>query len=97
MRIVCQELEAWFLGDFLAIESAFSRPGLAAKYQNKQKFRNPDNLGSPSNEIEKLLREYNKVSGAQLIAPHLDFECNRSPSFQAFLMGVRRLSGYLET
>ena len=94
VRIVCQELESWFLGDLKAIELGFAKPGLGKKQQAK-KFRNPDSLGSPSKEIEKLLGSYGKISGARLIAPHLDLEpeINTSTSFNVFLKSIRRLSG----
>jgi len=95
IRIVCQELESWFLGDLQAIEKAFNKPGLAKKYQSKKKMRNPDMLTNASQEIEKLLGGYGKVNGSRLIAAQLSLDpgANTSPSFQAFLKGIRRLAG----
>jgi len=41
VRIVCRELEAWYLGDMKAIEKAY--PTFKAKHHiNKAVFRNPD-------------------------------------------------------
>lgn len=43
IRIVCRELESWYLGDLLAIERAY--PNFKYKsYLNKQNLKNPDNL-----------------------------------------------------
>jgi hypothetical protein len=40
IRIVCKELESWYLGDMEAIEKAY--PGFKSqKYKNKRKFPNP--------------------------------------------------------
>ncbi len=41
VRIVCNELESWFLGDLLAAEKAFNRNNLSG-LKNRQKYRNPD-------------------------------------------------------
>ena len=46
VRIVCRELETFFVGDWQAVADAFTRPGLA-DYERRAKFRDPDQLGSP--------------------------------------------------
>lgn len=90
VRIVCQELEAWFLGDLAAVSRAFNKPAVA-NLQRKKKFRTPDNLGSPYQELKKLIPNYQKVSGARKIAPHLDLATNRSKSFQVFISGITKV------
>ncbi len=56
IRIVCHELESWFLGDLAAVENAFNIKGLA-KQQNHKKFRDPDRLANASEELGKLVKD----------------------------------------
>jgi hypothetical protein len=87
IRIVCRELESWYLGDMQAIECAFPR-FKAAKYQNGAKFRNPDGLNA-TDEIIKLVPNFQKTKGAKLISQHIDIQNNRSESFNQFVSGLR--------
>lgn len=82
VRIACRELESFFVGDWQAIASAFNKPNLAA-HDRSAKYRNPDALGSPSQELKRTLPGYQKRDGARRIAPHLNPALNRSNSFQA--------------
>ena len=50
VRIVCQQLESWLLGDLQAIERAYPR----AAIRDKAKFRTPDRLANASQELEGL-------------------------------------------
>lgn len=86
-------MEAWFLGDFPAIENGLRVPGLQKKYARNEKFRSPDNLAKPSAELKLLLGRYQKVAGAKAIAPHLnlDPEYNNSESYGVFISGVKSL------
>lgn len=90
VRLVCQELEAWYLGDLAAVATAYNAPSIA-KQQEKKSFRNPDQLVKPSDRIQKLVPTFTKIGGARAIAPHLRIETNRSRSFQVFVEGVGRL------
>ena len=90
VRIACRQLESWFLGDLVAVEVGM-RTGNIAQLQDKEKFRNPDRLGSPSHELKRMAPAYQKVSGSRSIGPHLDLTRNRSRSFQVFVQGVQRL------
>ncbi|MBC8123167.1 MAG: DUF4276 family protein [Gemmatimonadaceae bacterium] len=96
VRIVCHHLEAWFLGDLIAVETAFSKTGLGEKQFNG-KFRDPDSLTNASRELQRLVKGYQKLSGARAIAPHLDPECNCSHSFRSFVKGVRHLAASSES
>lgn len=89
VRVVCRELESWFLGDFQAVETAMNVEGLTPLY-GKAKFRQPDDVQAPFEEIKKLIPLYQKGSGARAIAPHLEPSRNRSKSFQVFISGLRR-------
>lgn len=59
IRIVCHELESWFLGDLAAVEKAFKlRTGKLNQKQNNTKYKNPDRLNSAKQELKKLVSNY---------------------------------------
>lgn len=90
VRIACQELEAWYLGDSEALARAFGDERLR-DISNRERFRNPDAVVSPAQALEELAPSFQKVSGARLMAEHLNEASNRSRSFQVFLEGLRRV------
>ncbi len=81
IRLVCQELESWFLGDLLAVEAAFPTSN-ASKFLNTAKYRNPDRLTNASDELARLTQVLGKTSKATAISPHLDLDRNTSHSFR---------------
>jgi hypothetical protein len=87
VRIACRELESWILGDTEALAQVFQKPALR-KLAVKELLRNPDALGSPAQELKKLVPEYQKVSGARAIGPRLDAKRSSSESFRAFVSAV---------
>lgn len=92
VRIACTELETFYLADLAAVAQALEMPGLV-KHQENRKFRSPDQLGSPSQELKALTKNrYEKRVGSRAIGQHLALENNRSPSFRHFVAGIRRLS-----
>lgn len=91
VRIVCHELEAWVLGDLVALEQALGLSGVASQ-QDTRKFRDPDRLVQPEVELLSLVPGYRKVSGARAVGTALRLEGNRSRSFQVFVEGVRQLA-----
>jgi hypothetical protein len=91
IRIACQELEAWYLGDLQAVGEAFQIPGLPG-LAAKARYRDPDRIAEPSAEIARLVPQFQKVSGARRIGAHLSTERNRSHSFQVFLSGLQALA-----
>ncbi len=90
VRIVCKELETFFVGDWPAVATGFGRPALAANAQ-RAKFRTPDQLGSPSAEIRRLIPRYQKREGARTIAPHLDPIQNKSSSFRVLMRTLQTI------
>lgn len=92
IRIACQELEAWYLGEPEALAEAYGLPKLA-KLAEKAKYRAPDTLLKPSVELKRLVPEFQKLAGARLLGARLAEERNRSPSFQCFVAGLRTLTG----
>lgn len=94
-RIVIEELESWFVGDTVALRTAF--PKLPAIPENAGIFRNPDN-GGTWEALHRFLKRhgiykssYPKIEAARKIAPHLDITRNRSTSFRKFCTGVEAL------
>ena len=79
-----------FLGDLEAVAEAYDRPALAA-LQSKRKYRSPDEVAYPSDELRTLVPGYGKVSGARLLGHRLDPNRCCSPSFAAFVRGLDRL------
>lgn len=94
VRIACQELEAWYLGEPDALADAYGEESLRT-LQRRKKFRNADEILRPSVELERLIPAFQKVSGARLLAQHLSRERNTSASFQALVGGIGRLAGDL--
>lgn len=90
VRIVCQELEAWYLGEPEAMAVAFADDSLR-RIGQRPRYRNPDSLVNPSYHIKRLFPGFRKVDGARAMAGQLTRHRNRSASFAAFLDGLARL------
>lgn len=91
VRIVCHELESWFLGDLVAVEKAFSTSGIARR-QDQRSFRTPDQVPNASQVLRRMIPDYQKISGSRSIAGHMNLNNNRSHSFKVFLDGLKRLT-----
>jgi hypothetical protein len=91
VRIACQELESWYLGDPEALAAAFGNQGLSERLR-KARFRDPDALPRPSDELARLVPAFQKVSGARSVATHIDIARNTSRSFKIFAAGIHRIS-----
>lgn len=89
IRIACRELEAWYFGDLKAVSQAYGKDltGLSAK----RKYRNPDAIGNPKQELRKLIPEHEQIAGAKRIGPFMDLQHNTSKSFCVLLEGIARL------
>ena len=96
IRIVCQEMEAWYLGEPDALADAFCDEALR-NLRRKAKFRDSDAVQRPHEELERLVPEFQKVSGARRMAQYLTRERNRSPSFKMFVTGVETVAADLAT
>lgn len=90
VRIACQELESWYLGDPRGLAAAFHDDKIL-QHAEKKKFRDPDRLGSPFREIQTLLPSFQKTSGARALGQAMSIDGNRSRSFQVFVKGLRQL------
>ncbi len=87
VRIVCQELEAWFIGDARAVEAA----GIG---RISQRHDDPDQVARPSAILKRICREYQKTSGARAIAEHLDLADPRSASLRTTISAIRQLVSF---
>lgn len=91
VRIACHELESWYLGDLKSVSLALGIPNLE-KFQNKKKYRNPDALGNPTEELKKITNHvYQKANSSRKIGAYLfdRIHENTSQSFKVFISGVQ--------
>lgn len=90
VRIACQELEAWYIGESEALADAYGEESLRTIWR-RARYRNPDAVQRPSAELSRLIPAFQKVSGARLLSQHLTTERNRSASFHALLDAIQKL------
>lgn len=89
VRIVCQELEAWFIADRQAMHKA----NILDINDNPARLRgDPEQLRKPSQILHQHLNGYAKLSSASTIAPHLSPQNNSSRSFRHTLAALRHLA-----
>jgi hypothetical protein len=91
MRIACQELEAWYLGDPEALAAAFGDQSLAG-IADRARSRDPDAVAEPAQALTRLVPAFQKVAGARAMAATLAPEPTRSRSFRSFMEAVKRLA-----
>lgn len=91
IRIVCRELEAWYFGDLDAVKKAFPQFRIAL-HRNKTKFRIPDSIPKPSEELKKIIKGFSKIRAAREIPKHMKPTANKSTSFNAMQSGVRKFA-----
>jgi hypothetical protein len=89
--IACRELEDLCLADLEAVAVAFELRELERR-QNISKYRVPDLLGNPKQELKQLTgNRYQPLAGSQAIGEHLDVNNNRPASLRALIQGIRGL------
>jgi hypothetical protein len=97
-RIAVEELEAWFFGDWFAVQSAYPRvPGTIPK---KAKYSDSDDIeGGTWEALERIMKRagyfgtgLRKIEAARAIAAHMEPERNRSGSFQVFRTALTELA-----
>ncbi|WP_171075817.1 DUF4276 family protein [Streptomyces sp. YIM 121038] len=93
-RIAVRELESWYFGDWEAVRAGFPKVPKQAPHAYRS---NPDAVaGKCSDTFEKVLHASgvkiaSKPEWGRRVGPHLNLEKNRSPSFHAFVTGVRTI------
>ncbi len=89
-RLVIEELEAWYFGDWEAVRAAY--PRISSHIPKKARYRDPDAIaGGTWEAFEQVLQRagyfktgLRKIEAAEAIAPHMDLRRNKSRSFQLF-------------
>ena len=88
-RIVIEELEAWYFGDWQAVQGAY--PKVSPRIPIRRRYRDPDGMADTWEAFERVLRRYGyfpnglrKTEAARAIAQHMDPAVNRSGSFSVF-------------
>ncbi len=89
-RLVIEELEAWYFGDWEAVRAAY--PRVPANIPQKRGYRNPDAIpGGTWEAFERILTKYGyfrgglrKIEAARAVARHMNPSRNTSRSFQIF-------------
>ena len=93
-RVVIEELEAWYFGDWQAVRAAY--PRVSAANPNKAPYRIPDAIaGGTWEAFERILKQHGyfttglrKAEAARAIAPHIDPARNHSQSFGQFVDAI---------
>ena len=88
-RIVIEELEAWYFGDWQAVQGAY--PKVSPRIPNRRGYRDPDGIADTWEAFERVLQRYGyfsnglrKTEAARAIAQYMDPAVNRSGSFSVF-------------
>lgn len=89
-RIVIEELEAWYFGDWQAVRVAY--PRVPAAIPGRAPYRDPDGIaGGTWEAFERILKQHGyfrtglrKVEAARAVAAHIDPVRNCSRSFSVF-------------
>ena len=91
VRIVCQELESWFLGDLAAVAEAY--PSAARNLiATHRKYPDPDRMTNAAEELRRLTEIPGKVGRAKAISACLTVDANLSHSFNVFITGLKKLA-----
>ena len=98
-RIVVEELEAWYFGDWEAVCRAY--PRTSPNTPRKAAYRQPDSInGGTWEKFEKIMQRHGyfegglrKVEAARKIARYTDPARNRSGSFLKFRDAIVEATG----
>ena len=90
IRLVCQELEGWYLGDLAALAAAYPDSKVDTPKLRKR-FSDPDQWQKPSHEVERLVPEFQKRQAARKMGEQLDRDRNTSSSYLIFVAGIQRV------
>lgn len=83
------------MGDLSAVAKAFDKPTIARR-ANEKKYRAPDGLGNPFEELRQLIPAYQKIDGARRVGKLLNPTENNSHSFKVLWSGLSSLFPRLE-
>ena len=96
-RIAIEELEAWYFGDWSAVNAAY--PRVSKNTCQRRAYRNPDAIkGGTWEAFERVLQQHGyfsgglaKVQAASDIGRYMDASRNRSHSFAMFYGSIAEL------
>jgi len=91
VRLVCQELEAWYLAQADALARAYPASARAI-LRLAARHADPDACAKPSRELARVIPEFQKQDAARRLGQLVEPADNRSASFRVFVAGVRRLA-----
>lgn len=99
-RIVIEELEAWYFGDWEAVKNAY--PKVRSTVPKQPRYRDPDAIqGGTWQNFERVLQRagyfkngLRKIEAAHSVGRFVDPENNRSRSFRLFRETLRDLVGH---
>lgn len=93
IRIVCRELEAWYLSDLEAlVQSGLISESMRGAIRNKAIYRDPDGIADPKQLFFKLHDERGAILIARRVGPFLRPERSRSRSFRLFAQTLTSLA-----
>ena len=89
-RVVIEELEAWYFGDWEAVRGAY--PRVSRTVPQQARYRDPDAIqGGTWEAFERVLQRHGyfrtglrKVEAARAVAANIDLGRSRSRSFERF-------------
>lgn len=104
IAIAVEEFEAWLLGDFTAIQKAYPKADKDEYRKYKQDaicgtWEHLARVINPQSARGLIAADYpavgiSKIEWARRIAPYMDIDNNRSPSFNTFLDHLQRSFGF---
>lgn len=98
-RLAIEELEAWYFGDWEAVQSAY--PRVSATIPSQAKYRDPDEIaGGTWEAFQRVLQKagyfsngLRKIEAARSVAAHIQPSRNISPSFCTFRDALLEMAG----
>jgi len=93
IRIVCQSLEAWYLGAPSIVAKEYNCNKLI-EVMRKRKNRNSDLIPNPDKFLQQYIPDYRKIDGARRLGQSmpLNQEENSSSSFRIFMKTIELIS-----
>jgi hypothetical protein len=99
-RIVVEELESWFFGDWEAVHKVY--PKVPRTIPAKEKYRNPDAVvGGTWEALERILKRagyfesgLRKIELARSVSVHMEPSRNKSRSFQLFREAIEAANSF---
>jgi hypothetical protein len=100
-RIVIEELESWFFGDWEAVRREY--PKVPSTIPSKEQYRDSDAIpGGTWEALERIFQRHGyfeaalrKIELARSVAPHMEPSRNTSRSFQVFREAIEAASALL--